>query len=177
MIMENDTYREELEKFRELYNDYKGFLSLEDRELFKKAATIWRAFNQVKWERDIAISQLEELGIGLGEKVDYVKELIEAKGKGLFIKLFCNVNDIVFELLECEEGFTKYKIDPMIVEDIFIERYDNALNVGYKLVTLDKQGYTYKFNSDFEIRNNVFLTLEEAEEAIAKMEEKDVRKF
>lgn len=82
MIMENDTYREELEKFRELYNDYKGFLTLEDRELFRKAATIWGAFNQVKWERDIAISQLEELGIGLGETVDNVKELIKANEKG-----------------------------------------------------------------------------------------------
>lgn len=82
MIMENDTYREELEKFRELYNDYKSFLSLEDKELFRKAAMIWGAFNQIKWERDIAIGQLEELGLSLGEKVDHIKKLIETNGKG-----------------------------------------------------------------------------------------------
>lgn len=28
------------------------------------------AIDQIRWERDIAIGQLEELGIGLGEKID-----------------------------------------------------------------------------------------------------------
>ena len=32
---------------------------------------------QFIWERDIAISQLEELGLSLGQKVDYVKEAID----------------------------------------------------------------------------------------------------
>ena len=29
-------------------------------------------FDQYKWERDVAISQLEELGIGFGQKIDGV---------------------------------------------------------------------------------------------------------
>ena len=29
-------------------------------------------FDQYKWERDVAISQLEELGIGFGQKIDCV---------------------------------------------------------------------------------------------------------
>lgn len=29
-------------------------------------------FEQYKWERDVAISQLEELGIGFGQKIDGV---------------------------------------------------------------------------------------------------------
>lgn len=45
-------------------------------------------FDQFKWERDIAIEQLEELGLGLGQKVDGVyltkeeyEELLEYKWK------------------------------------------------------------------------------------------------
>lgn len=30
------------------------------------------AFDQIKWERDVAIEQLEELGLSLGEKIDGV---------------------------------------------------------------------------------------------------------
>ena len=29
-------------------------------------------YEQTKWERDIALSQLEKLGLGLGEKIDGV---------------------------------------------------------------------------------------------------------
>ena len=32
---------------------------------------------QYMWERDVAISQLEELGLSLGQKVDHVKEAID----------------------------------------------------------------------------------------------------
>ena len=39
---------------------------------------------QYMWERDIAISQLKELGLSLGQKVNHVKELIEKnKAKNL----------------------------------------------------------------------------------------------
>lgn len=32
---------------------------------------------QYMWERDVAISQLEELGLSLGQKVDHIKEAVE----------------------------------------------------------------------------------------------------
>ena len=35
------------------------------------------AIEQYKWERDIAIEQLRELGLELGQKTDHVKRLIE----------------------------------------------------------------------------------------------------
>lgn len=35
--------------------------------------------NQYIWERDVAISQLEELGLSLGQNVDNVKEAINFK--------------------------------------------------------------------------------------------------
>ena len=31
---------------------------------------------QVRWERDVAVSQLNELGLSLGQKVDHVKDAI-----------------------------------------------------------------------------------------------------
>ena len=34
-------------------------------------------YEQVKWERDVAISQLEDIGCGLGRKMDDIKEAIE----------------------------------------------------------------------------------------------------
>ena len=36
--------------------------------MWKEAKSIVGAFNQVKWERDVAISQLHELGYELGEE-------------------------------------------------------------------------------------------------------------
>ena len=46
----------------------------EDIEL---AISALKTIGQFKWERDIAIEQLEELGLGLGQKVDHVKEALE----------------------------------------------------------------------------------------------------
>lgn len=34
-------------------------------------------YEQIKWERDAAIEQLESIGVGLGRKMDDVKEAIE----------------------------------------------------------------------------------------------------
>ena len=36
-------------------------------------------YEQVCWERDIAIKQLNEIGISLGEKIDDVKRIVHGK--------------------------------------------------------------------------------------------------
>lgn len=36
-------------------------------------------FEQVKWERDMAVSQLEELGLGLGQKKPDMVEVVRCK--------------------------------------------------------------------------------------------------
>lgn len=43
------------------------------RELVAKG----RAYEQVKWELDIAIGQLKEIGCGLGQKMNEIKEAME----------------------------------------------------------------------------------------------------
>ena len=35
------------------------------------------SLEQIRWESDVAIEQLHELGLSLGQKVDHVKELID----------------------------------------------------------------------------------------------------
>lgn len=46
-------------------------------EAMKVAISALGAIEQFRWERDVAISQLEELGLSLGQKVDHVKEAID----------------------------------------------------------------------------------------------------
>lgn len=41
-------------------------------EALQMAINVMGAFEQVAWERNIAIQQLEELGISLGQKIDGV---------------------------------------------------------------------------------------------------------
>lgn len=41
------------------------------------AITALGAIEQIMWERDMAISQLEEIGVSFGEKMDEVKEALE----------------------------------------------------------------------------------------------------
>ena len=78
-----DKCREELKQFRELCEDIKRVMPITDAEnkLLDKATMFWSVYEQVKWERDIAISQLEELGLSLGEKVDHVKIKRWLKGR------------------------------------------------------------------------------------------------
>ncbi|MGF0102094.1 hypothetical protein [Bariatricus sp. SGI.019] len=55
-------------------------------EIIRQAINALGLIDQYKWERDIAICQLEELGLGLGQKIDGVylthdqyNELLECK--------------------------------------------------------------------------------------------------
>lgn len=44
-------------------------IPLTDIEEYRDIINYLGAFDQIKWERDIAIGQLEELGYSLGEKI------------------------------------------------------------------------------------------------------------
>lgn len=46
-------------------------------EAMNVAISALGTLEQVRWERDVAVSQLNELGLSLGQKVDHVKELID----------------------------------------------------------------------------------------------------
>ena len=49
----------------------------ECQQAMEKAKSLDMYVKQVIWERDVAIQQLEEVGVSLGEKMDSVKEAVE----------------------------------------------------------------------------------------------------
>lgn len=70
-----------IEDIREYKNNAVEILRKHDQ--YATAKAVEEAFmalaclGQYMWERDVAISQLEELGLSLGQKVDHVKEAID----------------------------------------------------------------------------------------------------
>lgn len=65
--------------YKEHWDDIRLLEDEDDRYTIAliKAISILGVFEQIRWERDVAISQLEELGLSLGQKVDHVKEAID----------------------------------------------------------------------------------------------------
>ena len=59
---------------KELMEWLNNQVTIRDTEEFRNVINYLGAFEQIKWERDIAIGQLEELGYSLGEKIREDKE-------------------------------------------------------------------------------------------------------
>ena len=86
------------ELFKEKLEQYEAICTIEE---FKRAKEMEAVYGQVKWERDIAISQLEEIGVALGQKMEEFKTLKEksvAKKQG-------NINDFDSHLKLSKAGF------------------------------------------------------------------------
>lgn len=58
----------------------KGVFEVAIDALEKKAA-----YEQVKWERDVAIAQLNEIGVGLGQKMDDIKRRLDQTNEDQWI--------------------------------------------------------------------------------------------
>ena len=73
--MDNNRRKEVIDYINSQLEDGYIDLGLHDQEeltILRQAMNALRCLEQYRWERDIAILQLEELGIGLGEKIDGV---------------------------------------------------------------------------------------------------------
>lgn len=73
--MDNNRRKEVIDYINSQLEDGYIDLGLHDQEeltILRQAMNALGCLEQYRWERDIAISQLEELGIGLGEKIDGV---------------------------------------------------------------------------------------------------------
>ena len=83
-------------------NEYEQIGTVEEcREAVEKSKSLDAYIQQILWERDIAIQQLEEIGISLGEKMDSVKETVERqKPKKIVYK-----SDFAFS-----DGFSHYRM-------------------------------------------------------------------
>lgn len=56
-------------------------IDIQLREALEMATSALTTIDQFKWERDVAIQQLNELGLGFGEKVDDVQKAINVYEK------------------------------------------------------------------------------------------------
>lgn len=65
------------------WNELQAIGTVEELQRAKQMEAVYR---QVKWERDIAISQLEEIGISLGQNMDDIKALKEKS-----VKVICPI--------------------------------------------------------------------------------------
>lgn len=69
--------------------------------------------DQIRWERDIAINQLEEIGLSLGEKTDKVREAVDKQNakKPIFDKplmvLECPTCGNYLQTVVDSDGYTK----------------------------------------------------------------------
>ena len=59
---------------------YLSYFSTEEKQALTTAIESLQKlsiYKQIKWERDVALDQLESIGVGLGRKMDDVKEAME----------------------------------------------------------------------------------------------------
>ena len=81
-------------------------------------------YEQIKWERDVAISQLEDIGCGLGRKMDDIKVAIEKQNKKTPILSgdgYWN-GELVYDTWECPNCGKHYEVD--------YDDYDYCPNCG-----------------------------------------------
>lgn len=59
------------------YMEHNAYIADEVTDMCIEALKKEAINEQIMWERNIALSQLEEIGVGLGAKMDVVKEALE----------------------------------------------------------------------------------------------------
>ena len=149
--------REALLEVETVLYDEDGFerscvLSADIRRIPSVDAVSRGLFEQIKWERDVAMAQLEEHGIAFG-----------AKKQGDVIVLPCKVGDEIYRIIkpsgECKPFVPTLpdKVEPFGI------CYRNVMG-GYSLIPFDELGKT------------VFLTREEAEKALGERKEYEIDK-
>lgn len=78
----NKVERNELAKIIDEWISYRKIGTVEEcREAVKRARSLDAYVKQVCWERDLAVQQLSEIGISLGENMDTVKEALQKEYK------------------------------------------------------------------------------------------------
>ena len=76
-ILHPNTSREAIAEidYHNGFNREKGVETV--MEACRVACSVMTAFEQFKWERDMAIATLEEIGLGLGSKTDHIREVLD----------------------------------------------------------------------------------------------------
>ena len=77
-------------------------MSLVEREDMKPTRAV---LNQIRWERDVAISQLNDIGVGFGADMSKVKEAIEKQIPKNWIAEYMGEGDFAWKCPRCKEMF------------------------------------------------------------------------
>ena len=121
---------------------------------------------------------MERLTHRCGEYINYkqmdvegvIKKLAEyedAEENGLLLRLPCKVGDVVYKVWSC--GKNGKAIAEFEIAHICV---DNPQFIEFSMTSKKNKyaTYPYRFFKDFEIGKTVFLTKEEAEQALAEMQ-------
>lgn len=104
------------------------------------------------------------------DDLKHIQNLIDMEEQGLLLKLPCKVGDTVYEICE---GF----IEPCTVEVIFLADYtDKDGKPSYMAeIHYDREDFSYVSTEIYftDFGKTVFLTQDEAEEALKRMERKE----
>lgn len=76
------TYKEAIRRIKDhkrihFQNEERAIKITEALDMAIDALEKQSIYRQIKWERDVAIDQLKEIGLSLGEKADKVREAME----------------------------------------------------------------------------------------------------
>lgn len=109
---------------------------------------------------------------GKTKLVEYLKELKvykDAEEQGLLLRLPCKVGDTVWELCKCDDG--TYRTFPMVVKKVIpygaIRWVKGKEPATWNIYA--QSDYTDMYKRFYDIGKTVFLTKEEAEQALAEM--------
>ena len=89
-------------------------IEIQLRAALEQAVSVLGAIEQYKWERDVAIGQLRELGLELGLKTDEVKKAIS-----IYKKLPGVIEDLKKEVYRIDDSATLSSKDVINEEDVF----------------------------------------------------------
>lgn len=106
-------------------------------------------------------------------RLEKLKKYEDLEEQGLLLKLPCKVGDTVWELCNCNDNV--YRVFPMKVTDVIayggIREIKGKEPVTWNIYAISD--YTDMYKSFYDIGKTVFLTKEEAEEALRKMKESE----
>lgn len=120
--------------------------------------------------------QISEADSLITAALEELKKYKDLDKQGLFLRLPCKVGDTVWELCNCNDNV--YRVFPMKVANVIaygsIREIKGKEPVTWNIYAISD--YTDMYKSFYDIGKTVFLTKEEAEEALRKTKESEAGK-
>ena len=111
----------------EVLDTWEFDFTTEETDALRLALEAMTTIEQITWERDVAIQQLKEIGLSLGEKTDKVREAMElqvAKKPHIWGDGYAD-GALVYDMYDCPNCDKSY--------EIYYEKHDCCPRCGQKL--------------------------------------------